>query len=178
MRSDCDGATENKINDSKLRKPMKNTLIKSLVLVAASGTAVLAADTAVQRLNFHVRPFVDIQVADQALSLVIDNIELGGIGKATASSSYSLVNNKVNQKITANLDAKMPTETKLQLVAAAPKGAQSAGDVELTDKAVDVATKVDQVNEGRLALGYTFTASEKAGTEPFVRTVTYTVVEM
>ncbi|MBL9127664.1 MAG: hypothetical protein JNL97_08455 [Verrucomicrobiales bacterium] len=157
---------------------MNHTTLKTLAILAASGSLALAADTAVQRLNFQIRPFVDIQVADTALSLVIDNIALGGIGKATASSSYSLVNNKTNQKITASLDARMPQETKLQLVAAAPSGAQSSGDVELSDKAVDIAVKVNQVNQKDLNLAYTFTASEKAGTEPFVRTVTYTVVEM
>lgn len=157
---------------------MKSITYKSLFVLAASGTVALAADTAVQRLNFQVRPFVDIQLADTSVSLVIDSIELGGIGKATASSAYSLVNNKPNQKITASLDARMPQETKLQLVAAAPSGAQASGDVDLSDKAVDIALKVNPVNQSDLALEYTFTASEKASTEPFVRTVTYTVVEM
>lgn len=157
---------------------MKSITLKSLFVLAASGSVALAADNAVQRLNFQVRPFVDIQLADASVSLVIDSIALGGIGKATASSAYSLVNNKLNQKITASLDARMPQETKLQLVAAAPDGAQASGDVDLSDKAVDIALKVNQVNQSDLALEYTFTATEKAATEPFVRTVTYTVVEM
>ncbi len=75
-------------------------------------------------------------------------------------------------------DSRMPEATELVLDAAAPKGAAAVGDVVLTDKAVDIATKVNQVNEAGIDLAYTFTASEQAGTEPFVRTVTYTVVEM
>lgn len=157
---------------------MKHRIIKALVLVAVGSSTAFAADSAVQRLNFQVRPFVDIQVADQSLALVIDSIPLGGEGKATAKSTYSLVNNKVNQKITASLDSRMPEATELVLDAAAPKGAAAVGDVVLTDKAVDIATKVNQVNEAGIDLEYTFTASEQAGTEPFVRTVTYTVVEM
>lgn len=157
---------------------MKNTILKSLVVLALSSGAVYAADTALQRLNFQVRPFVDIQVADESLALVIDNIALGGIGKASAQSSYSLVNNKKGQKITASLDAPMPEETQLILVAAAPEGATAVGEVGLTERAVDIAVKVDAANEAGLSLDYTFTASEKAATEPFVRTVTYTVVEM
>lgn len=157
---------------------MKHRIVKSLALVMVSGSAALGADSAVQRLNFQVRPFVDIQVADQSLALTIDSIPLGGEGKATAKSTYSLVNNKVNQKVTANLDSRMPEATTLVLDAAAPKGAVAVGDVVLTEKAVDIATKVNQVNEAGLNLEYTFTATEKAGTEPFVRTVTYTVVEM
>lgn len=67
---------------------------------------------------------MDIQLADGTLALVIDRIPLGGIGEAKAKSTYSLVNNKHNQKITASLDAAMPSETKLTLVASAPKGAE------------------------------------------------------
>lgn len=157
---------------------MKNNLLKSVLVLLASGASALAADTAVQRLSFQVRPFVDIQLADSTLALVIDRIPLGETGEAKAKSNYSLVNNKTNQKITASLDKDMPAETKLTLVAAAPKGADAAGDVELSGKAVDIATKVNQVNEAGIALEYTFVATEQASTEAFVRTVTYTVVEM
>ena len=157
---------------------MKLTTLKSIAALLVTGTAAFAADTAVQRLNFQVRPFVDIQVADKSLALIIDSIPLGGVGKVQAKSSYSLVNNKVNQKITASLDAAMPDETRLELSAEAPKGAYKVGGVELGEKAVDVALKVNQTNEDDIALEYSFTATEKAGTEPFSRTVTYTVVEM
>lgn len=157
---------------------MKNNLLKSLVLVLATGSSALAADTAVQRLSFQVRPFVDIQLADATLALVIDRIPLGETAEVKAKSTYSLVNNKTNQKITASLDADMPAETKLTLMAAAPKGAAASGVVELSGKAVDIAAKVNQVNEAGIALEYTFSANEQASTEAFVRTVTYTVVEM
>lgn len=157
---------------------MTKTLLRSFVALTLGSTALLAADSANQQLKFQVRPFVDIQVADESLDLVISNIPLGGEGSANAKSSYSLVNNKRNQKITASLDSDMPADTQLKLKAAAPKGAEGSSELTLSKNAVELARKVDQVNETGLELAYLFTASEKADTQPFVRTVTYTVVEM
>jgi len=157
---------------------MKNIIIKALVVAALGSTAAIAADNANQKLTFQVRPFVNITLADASLNLTISSIPLGGFGEATASSSYALVNNKLDQKITASLDSEMPEATTLELKADAPKGAKAAGVVTLSPKAVDIASGVDRVNEGGLSLGYAFKATEQAATEAFVRTVTYTVVAM
>lgn len=157
---------------------MKNIISKALVVLALSGISAFAADNANQQLNFQVQPFVNITLADASLSLTISSIPLGGQGEATASSSYALVNNKLDQKITASLDSAMPAATTLELTAAAPTGAKAAGAVRLSDKAVDIASDVDRVNESGLALGYSFKATEQAATDAFVRTVTYTVLAM
>ena len=157
---------------------MKNIISKALVILTLGSTAAFAADNANQKLNFQVQPFVNITLAEASLSLTILSIPLGGQGEATASSSYALVNNKLDQKITASLDSDMPKDTTLELKAAAPTGASAAGVVTLSEKAVDIASNVDRVNEARLALGYSFKATEQADTEAFVRTVTYTVLAM
>jgi hypothetical protein len=157
---------------------MKNIIKSTLAMLAISAASAFAADSANQQLNFEVKAFCDIQLADKALNLVISSIPLGGQGEATAASSYSLVNNKLDQKITASLDSDMPSDTTLTLDAGAPKNAAAVGAVTLSAKAVDVATKVNRVNESGIALNYTFNATEQASTEPFVRTVTYTVIAM
>ena len=92
---------------------------------------------------------------------------------AATQAQYGL-----DQKITASLDSDMPKATTLELNAAAPTGANAAGAVLLSKKAVDIASNVDRVNEAGLALGYSFKATEQAAPEAFVRTVTYTVLAM
>jgi hypothetical protein len=157
---------------------MKNIISKALVVLALGDVTAFAADNANQQLHFQVQPFVNITLADASLNLVISSIPLGGQGEATASSSYALVNNKLDQKITASLDSAMPTATTLSLTAGAPAGATAAGAVTLSATAVDVASNVDRVNESGISLAYTFNATEAAATDAFVRTVTYTVLAM
>jgi len=157
---------------------MLNTIIRTVagVLLLASLTA-FAADNANQKLNFQVQPFVNITVADASLTLVITSIPQGNQGEATASSSYALVNNVPGKKITANLDTDMPQATTLWLAAEEPTVSRPLGSkINLSTNPKTVAREVGSVNQAGFGLYYSFKATEFASTSPFVRTVTYTVL--
>lgn len=133
-----------------------------------------AADNANQKLNLQVQPFVNITLANASLTL---DIPQGNLGEATASSSYALVNNVPGKKITANLDTDMPQSTSLSLTAQEPTASRALGStINLSMNPKTVARAIGIVNQAGFGLYYTFKVNAYASTSPFVRTVTYTVL--
>lgn len=147
------------------------------VILSLACVAAFAADSNNQKLNSHVQPFVNLTVADASLSLVITSIPQGNQGDATATSSYALVNNVPGKKVTANLDTDMPQATTLWLTAEEPTVSRPLGSkINLSTNPKTIAREVGSVNQSGFALIYSFKATEFASTSPFVRTVTYTVL--
>lgn len=156
---------------------LKNTIRTATVLISLASLTAFAADRADQKLNLQVQPFVNITVADASLNLVITSIPQGNQGEATASSSYALVNNVPGKKITANLDTDMPHATMLWVTAEEPTVSRPLGSkINLSTSPKTVAREVGSVNQAGFGLYYSFKATEFASTSPFVRTVTYTVL--
>lgn len=155
---------------------MRNILIASAaLLIATAGTA--AAQQATQSVGYEVTAINEISVAG-APSLVISSATAGSAPtSATASGTYAITTNETNRKITAAIDAEMPTGTTLTVTLDAPTGGASAGAVALTTVAADVVTGISTVEESGLSITYDLSATVDAGVVAAgSRTVTYTIV--
>ena len=94
----------------------------------------------------------------------------------SANSSYAITTNEVGQKVTAEIDADMPTGVTLSVLLAAPTGG-AATSQSLSTGAQDVVTGVSTLNESGLQVHYTLAAISAAGVVASdSRTVTYTII--
>lgn len=134
------------------------------------------AQTATQDVTFEVQAINELSFSGSP-SLVISSATAGsGPTQATANATYAITTNETNRKITAQLNAALPTAVGLQVSLAAPSGGTSAGVVELSTTAQDVVTGIDPVNAAGLSVTYTLWATVAAGVVPSgTRTVTYTI---
>jgi hypothetical protein len=157
---------------------MKHICLTAMLVIAASPFAArdASAQTATQTVSYEVTAINEISVAGSP-SLVISTATAGSAPTAaTASGTYAITTNETNRKVTAEIDANMPSGVNLSVVLAAPTGGTSAGAVTLSTTAQDVVTGVSNVNESGLSIGYTLGATVAAGVVPAANTtVTYTV---
>lgn len=96
-----------------------------------------------------------------------------------SATTYTVKAKKANQprKITAQLDAAMPSGTTLTINLAPVTGATSAGPVNLSTTAQDLVGNIANTSNLTGAITYTFNASSAAGVIPSsIRTVTFTLV--
>ena len=81
------------------------------------------------------------------------------------------------KKITASLDASMPTNTTLTMTMAAPSGATSAGPVVMSTTTTDMVVNIAGINPASTqAITYAFSATVAAGVlTSQSRTITFTL---
>ena len=92
------------------------------------------------------------------------------------STSYAVTTNESGVKITAETDVNMAAGVTLEVSAAAPAGASSAGDTTLSTTAADVVTGLGTVSQAGMGLSYTLSATAAAGQVASTAvTVTYTI---
>lgn len=155
--------------------PMRNVLLASTAALLASATAA-AAQT--QTVGVEVAATSQLSFAG-APSLLISSA-VAGAGLTSASSSagtYSITTNESDRKITAELNADMPSGITLTASVAAPTGATSAGPMTLSTTAATVVTGIATVNQGGLPITYGLAATVSAGVmAATTRVVTYTVI--
>lgn len=147
----------------------------ALLLPLVAGTA---AAQATQVVNFEVQAIDNIAFTGTP-SLIVSAAPAGGgpTSVTDATATYAITTNQSNRKITAQIDAAMPTDVTLSVTLAAPAGATSTGAIDLTTTAQDVVTGISNASESGLGVTYTLSAAETAApTGPSSRTVTYTVI--
>ncbi|MDB4950807.1 MAG: hypothetical protein JWM27_3456 [Gemmatimonadetes bacterium] len=152
------------------------TAAAALVATAAfAGSA--AAQTATQDVGFEVQAISQIAFSGSP-TLTISTATAGSAPtSATASGSYAVTTNETNQKITAEIDATMPTGVTLTASLAAPSGGTSAGVKTLSTTAQDVVTGISTLNQSGLSVSYGLSATSAAGVVAAdSRTVTYTIL--
>jgi hypothetical protein len=157
--------------------------MKTLRFVAPAAAALLASFSgkasaqATQDVSFEVQAISELSFSGSP-SLVISAATAGSAPtSASASASYAVTTNESNRKITAQIDADMPTGVALLVTLGAPTGGTSAGEVSLSTAAVDVVTGISALNASGLSVNYSLTASSAAGVVPAdTRTVTYTII--
>jgi len=133
------------------------------------------SNVATQQVSINVSEIAVIAVAGN-VNMTISQATAGQApDAATASATYSMTTNGTQKKITAELDADMPTGLTLNATMAAPTGASSAGKTALSSGAVDLVTNVTKVRGTGLSLDYEAVATVDADPASVVRTVTYTI---
>jgi hypothetical protein len=156
-----------------MMKSLKVLVVLLLITITGTCGLALAANTTTQTVTFEVQ--------------AIDNIAVSGVPSLTAevgssdtdnSSTYDIVTNSAGKKITGSIDTAMPANTTLEINLAAPTGATSLGDVELSPAPADLVTDIPVISESGLTITYTLTAAIGAlpvGTDD--RTVTLTITD-
>lgn len=146
--------------------------------VFLSGASVYAGSSATQTVTFSVTALNEISVSGSPGTMTVSTGIAGAAPTSVADSSafYAITTNASNGKITAAIDAAMPTGVTLAIDLAAPTGATSAGRVSLGTTAADVITGVARLNESGKGITYTLSATAAAErVDAQSRTVTLTV---
>jgi hypothetical protein len=158
---------------------VKKIFIAAMVAAAASLAAPEAnaqSNQASHDVSFEVQAINSISVTGSP-SLTIVAANAGSAPTSvSASASYSITTNELNQKVTASIDSDMPSGVTLSVLLGAPTGA-SATQQSLSTIAKDVLSGVSTLSEAGLSMDYTLSATAAAGVVPAdSRTVTYTIV--
>ena len=158
---------------------MKKIYLAVLMTAAVTLSAQAAeaqSNQASHSVSFEVQAINSISVSGSP-SLTIVAANAGSAPTSvSATASYSITTNEVNQKVTASIDADMPSGVTLSVLLAEPTGA-SATQQNLSTVAKDVLSGVSTLSEAGLSIGYTLSATAAAGVVPAdSRTVTYTII--
>ncbi len=158
--------------------PKGATMKKSIVIITLatiSAFTIQAANAqsaaATQSLNLAVNAIYKIATSGNpgALTITTGTAGVDALSSVSdASTTYSITQNYANTvKITANLDAVLPSGYTLQLNLASSKGT-SAGLVDISNatsgSAVDAVTAIALGADANKAITYTFSAQASAGT--------------
>jgi hypothetical protein len=158
------------------------SLLAAAAFVALISDAAMAQATATQTVSLSVSAVQLIAVSNSAVTLTIDGTSAvagtNAVGSASDNSTtYSITHNGAsNLRITAAIDAVMPSGTSLSLgLANAGGNGASAGTVVLSTTAQDVVTGIAAGVVAGETISYTFAADASAGQFSGSRTVTLTL---
>ena len=132
-----------------------------------------------QTVSFSVDPVNQMSVSGNPGALTISAAVAGSAltSVTDATTTWAITTNQTGTKVTAAIDAAMPSGATLKVNLAAPTLATSAGAVTLGTVAADVVTGITKLNETGKTITYTLSATSAAGVvASSSRTVTYTVV--
>lgn len=165
---------------------MKTRKTFAVIFVVAAllcmSAAAYAADSATQTVTFEVQAINEISVSGNPGPLVVNATTAGGalVAATDSSTTYSVSTNDTGKKITAGIDAAMPTGTTLAVKLASSK-ATSAGEADIsaatTGAEVDVVTGLSKCTDSAQTITYTFSATAAAGVVSGSKTVTFTIVD-
>ncbi|HOK20009.1 MAG TPA: hypothetical protein PK188_05930 [Thermosynergistes sp.] len=154
-----------------MRKALAVVLTVTFVLF---GTAMIsqAADTATQAVNFEVKAIDMIDVTPASVSLVIEDDTLTDTDN---SSIYTITTNGTGKKVTAALDADMPTGLTLKVQFSYLDGTP-ATEQTLSVSPQDVLTGISQAT-GSSTITYTLVAEPTVAPTTGSNTVTFTLTD-
>jgi hypothetical protein len=155
---------------------IRSIMALSAVVFAASARSA-CAQTAGHDVTIAVSAINEMTISAPSNSLVINSATAGSAPtSATATATYAITTNDSIKKITAQINADMPTGVTLTASLAAPTGASSAGAVALSTVPQAVVTGITKLNESGLSINYVLSATLAAGVVPEgTKTVTYTI---
>jgi len=147
----------------------------SLLALALTTSASAQSNKASQQVSINVAEIAVISVQGN-INMTIASATAGQApDAATATATYAVTTNGKDKKISARLDRNMSRGLTLFATMDAPSKARSAGKVELSNKSVDLVSRISNVNESGLALTYEAVATVDATPDTYVRTITYTI---
>jgi hypothetical protein len=155
------------------------TLVFCVVFVT---TDAAAQATAQQTLTLAVQAVQKISVTGDPAAMTLSVIAAAGDSAYTPATNnvtkYSITQNVGPSRITAQLDANMPANLKLEIALASTKGT-SAGTVDISSSAgaaQNVVTAIGLGADKDQTITYTFSGTTGAGTFSGSRQVTLTLV--
>jgi hypothetical protein len=163
---------------------MKRVLVLFTVaaLLLFTGGLSLASNSAPQTVTFQVQAINEISVSGNPAALIVSAATAGSEPDSVSNSAttYAITTNcgADAKKITAAINADMPSGVTLNLTLAEPTNGTSAGAKSLSTLAEDVVTAIDAVAESGLTITYELSATVAAGVlSSDTRTVTLTLTD-
>jgi hypothetical protein len=178
MRLGGEAILKHSLSRGFFMKRMSIGFALALLLGAAARNA--GAQTATQSVAFEVSAVNSFAVSGDPAALVLSSATAGsGLNPASdATTSYSLTTNANTWKITAALDADMPSDLQLDVLLAAPGASATSGTTTLSLTDADVVTGgTGALSSSANQITYTLSApSGVAAVQTGSRTVTFTLV--
>jgi len=161
---------------------MKKTLLRLITMVMVLGMVfiagpVMAGDQAFQTVSYVVNEVNDISVSGNPATMNVSAPD----EVSDATTTYAITTNGGTdaKKITAGINTAMPGGVTLKINLAAPAGANSLNDVDISEAttAVNVVTAIDSIAESGKTITYKLSATIAAGVVSDSKTVTLTIVD-
>lgn len=148
-----------------------------MLSLLAAIPSVASAQTATQTVTFSVVSSTRVAIGNVTApatrtSLVADRTRTSAI---VAGTSYAIVTNEKNQKITASLNGALPKSVSLAVALSAPNGAASKGMTPLSTTSTDVVTGITGTDSAALPMSYQWTSAAASAAALRNRIVTYTI---
>ena len=138
---------------------LSRTLLTVIAIVAAGQTAqAQTLASASTTANMSISSVNSLSFATSVSLSITTGVAGSALTSATAASTYSIISNTTDSKLTGVLDTDMPSGSALSVSLNAPTGATSAGTQALSSAAVDLVTGISNVSETGLGVTYTFAA--------------------
>lgn len=156
----------------------KYLLILVLNGVLLSNMSIYAATTASATVTYTISSIDSITVSGNPAAFTINTATAGSSPTAVTdnSTTYAVTTNNTARKVTGAVSTAMPSGTTLGISLAAPTGATSAGNINMTTTAQSLVTAIANIAQASLVVNYTFTATLSASqVSAATNTVTYTV---
>lgn len=138
---------------------------------------VAGAQTATQTVTFSVVSSTRVAIGSVAAPLRTAQASPDGTrtSAVVAGTSYAIVTNEKNQKITASIDGAVPRALSLAVALGAPSGAASKGLTLLSTTSTDVVTGISGSDGAALPMSYQWNGKAAAVAGIRNRVVTYTI---
>ncbi len=162
---------------SACRRVSLNLIFVSILIGFPSplGNEAKAGNKATQIIRFQILGVSEIAVSGNPALLVVEKDNPLKREALDGSTSYSIITNLSNQKITGKIDAPMPAGVTLTLKMAPPDGASGAGEVVLSNTDADLVTGIYRKRAGNLPITYRLSANPQSEIQMGQRTVTFTI---
>ncbi len=167
---------------------MKKTLLRLITMVMVLGMVfiagpVMARDNTVQTVSYEVSAINEFSVSGSPsamnVSAAIAGSEPNEVSDATTTYAITTNGGTDAKKITAGINTAMPSGVTLKINLAAPAGATSLNDVDISNAtaAVNVVTAIDSIAESGKTITYKLSATIAAGVVSDSKTVTLTIAD-
>ena len=144
------------------------------------GNALPAANSAMQRVSFEIKPIDQITLSSERPTLTIDTATAGTAPAAVTADggTYGITTNGTDRKITASLADALPPGVTLSMEMVAPATGTSLGWQALSPTPTEMVTGITRIAETGIPVRYRLAATVDAGIiAARTETVTVTIAD-
>ncbi|MDQ2667888.1 MAG: hypothetical protein M3Z05_18015 [Gemmatimonadota bacterium] len=155
----------------------RRAIFGTVLSVLSALPCVATGQTATQTVTFSVVSSTFVAIGNVAAPIrpAMQSPDRTRTGATVAGSTYAIVTNEKNQKITASIDGVASGAASLAVAMGAPRGAASRGLTRLSTTPTDVVTGISGSDGVALPMRYQWNGSAAAVAELRNRVVTYTI---
>ncbi len=145
----------------------------ALGCISCFGGTVFASNFATQKITLQVNAINELAVSRNPGTLIVRRNQEA----VDSSTTYAIMTNTRNKKITVAIDTPMPRGVFLRMSLKPPAGANSAGEAVLSTTAADLVTGINPIATRDLAISYKLLTNSQAEVQTGRRTVVLTLTQ-